>query len=159
MDSRGFWFSRIFPPESRITVLKQGRSRATLYQQFTGHDQILADFTRHGRIFAQTTRHAQPLYHPVHFLTPPPDDSRTWRTTRSTMKQVRLNNCLLMHYHKSITNTLMDTVKIANGLLVPENYTKDILGNLSRGMRLAWCTMSPHVSKRYDSLTNFLLFT
>ena len=31
---------------------------------------------------------------------------------RSTMKQDCLNNCLLMHCHKSITDTL-DTVKIA----------------------------------------------
>ena len=26
---------------------------------------------------------------------------------------------------------------------MPTNYAKDILGNFSRGMRLAWCTMSP----------------
>ena len=31
---------------------------------------------------------------------------------RSTMKQARLNNCLLTHCHKSITDTL-DTLKIA----------------------------------------------
>ena len=39
------------------------------------------------------------------------------------------------------------------GLLVPTNYAKDILGNLSRDIPLAWCTMTPptpprHVSKR-----------
>ena len=32
---------------------------------------------------------------------------------------------------------------------VPTNYAKDILGNLSKGMQLAWCTMRPppHFSK------------
>ena len=25
---------------------------------------------------------------------------------------------------------------------MPKNYAKNILGNLSKGMRLAWCTMS-----------------
>ena len=26
---------------------------------------------------------------------------------------------------------------------MPTNYAKDILGNLSKGMRLAWCMISP----------------
>ena len=36
---------------------------------------------------------------------------------------------------------------------MPTNYANDILGTMSKGMRLAWCTMRPpppppHVSKR-----------
>ena len=34
-----------------------------------------------------------------------------------------------------------ETVKVTSKL--PHNYANDILGNLSRGIRLAWCTMSP----------------
>ena len=40
----------------------------------------------------------------------------------------------------------VDTFEIAKRF-VRKNYAKDILGNSSRGMCLAWCTMSPHVSK------------
>ena len=52
---------------------------------------------------------------------------------RSTMKQAHLNNCLLMHCHKSIMNTL----------LVPMNNAKGILENLSRGMRMAEWKVNP----------------
>ena len=70
---------------------------------------------------------------------------------RSTM-QDRLNNCLLIYRHKSITDTL-DTVKIAKRFACANEPRKGhlIWGNLSRGMPLAWCTMPPpppHVSKR-----------
>ena len=40
---------------------------------------------------------------------------------------------------------------------MPRNYAKDILGNLSEGVRLAWCTISPptpHVSKRSAASTS-----
>ena len=60
---------------------------------------------------------------------------------------------LLMHCHKSITDTL-DTVKGQTlwRLLVPMNNAKGISENLSRGMRMANWKMSaptpfPHVSK------------
>ena len=61
---------------------------------------------------------------------------------------------LLMHCHKSITDTL-DTVKGQTlwRLLVPMNNAKGILENLSRGMRMANWEMSapslpfPHVQK------------
>ena len=36
---------------------------------------------------------------------------------RSTMKQAHLNNCLLMHCHKSITNTLLEPTNNAKGTL------------------------------------------
>ena len=67
---------------------------------------------------------------------------------RRTMKQDRLKNCLLMHCHKSITGTL-DTAKIAKTFSCANELRK-----LSRGMRLAWCTLRPlppsplHVLKR-----------
>ncbi len=60
-----------------------------------------------------------------------------------------------MHCHKSIA---LDTVKIATerGLLAPTNYEKDILGNLSRGMRLAWFTMrTPKIAAEKTSYFNF----
>ena len=59
---------------------------------------------------------------------------------------------LLMHCHKSITDTL-DTVKGQTlwRLLVPMNNAKGISENLSRGMRSNWKmsapTPFPHVSK------------
>ena len=52
---------------------------------------------------------------------------------RSTMKQAHLNNCLLMHCHESITNTL----------LVPTNNAKGTLQNLSRGMYMAEWKVNP----------------
>ena len=62
---------------------------------------------------------------------------------RTTMKQDRLNKSLLMHCQKSITDTPWALLRLQRGLLVPTNYAKDILDNFSRGMPLAWCTMSP----------------
>ena len=52
---------------------------------------------------------------------------------RSTMKQAHLNNCLLIHCHKSIMNTL----------LVPTNNAKGTLQNLSRGMHMAEWKVNP----------------
>ena len=52
------------------------------------------------------------------------------------MKQDRLNKCLLMHCHKSNTDTPWTLLRLQRGLLVPKNYATDILGNSSRGM--AW---------------------
>ena len=52
---------------------------------------------------------------------------------RSTMKQERLNNSLLMHFHKSITNTL-DTMKTAKRFACAN---KGHFENLCRGMRMA----------------------
>ena len=52
---------------------------------------------------------------------------------RSTMNQAHLNNCLLMHCHESITNTL----------LVPTNNAKGTLQNLSRGMHMAEWKVNP----------------
>ena len=57
---------------------------------------------------------------------------------RSTMNQNRLNNCLLLHCHKSITDTL-DTVDIARrSLFVQMNNAEDILENTSRLEVCAW---------------------
>ena len=52
---------------------------------------------------------------------------------RSTMKQAHPNNCLLMHCHKSITNTL----------LMPTKNAKGTLQNLSRGMHMAEWKVNP----------------
>ena len=65
---------------------------------------------------------------------------------RSTMKQDRLNNCLQLAFLCIVSNRLQThwtPSRLQRGLLVPTNYAKDIFGNFSRGMRLAWCTMSP----------------
>ena len=59
------------------------------------------------------------------------------------MKQYRLNNCLLMHCHKSITDTL-DAVIIAKRFASANEQLKGILENLSRGMRMAGWKMPPH---------------
>ena len=57
------------------------------------------------------------------------------------MKQdLRLNNGLLMHVNNLIMNdpdTVEVTSKQTNSFLFHTNYAKDILGNLSRGIRLA----------------------
>ena len=59
------------------------------------------------------------------------------------MKQYRLNNCLLMHCHKSITDTL-DAVIIAKRFASVNEQLKGILENLSRGMRMAgWKMLLP----------------
>ena len=68
------------------------------------------------------------------------------------MKQYRLNNCLLMHCHKSITDTL-DAVIIAKRFASANEQLKGILENLSRCMRMARWKMPPppphlQVSKR-----------
>ena len=61
---------------------------------------------------------------------------------RSTMKQDRLNNCLLMHCHKSITDTLA-TMKIAKRFACANEQRKGHLKkNLSRGMSMAEWKMS-----------------
>ena len=52
------------------------------------------------------------------------------------MKQDSLNNCLIMHCHKSITDAL-DNVKMAKRFACAKGLLKDIVGNLSRDMRLA----------------------
>ena len=69
---------------------------------------------------------------------------------RSTTKQDRLNNCLLVHYHKSITDTL-DTVKIAKRIACANEQLKGHFGNYAYG----WVEDEPppppplpHVSKR-----------
>jgi len=49
---------------------------------------------------------------------------------RSTTNQNRLNNCLLLHCRKSITDT-MDTIDIAKKFFVQTNNAKDILENTS----------------------------
>ena len=46
---------------------------------------------------------------------------------RSTMKQDRLNNCLLMHCHKPITDTL-ETVKIAKRFACANELRKGHFG-------------------------------
>ena len=56
---------------------------------------------------------------------------------RSTKKQDPLNNYLLMHSHKSITDTI-GTVRIVERFACAvEKQKKAILENLSRGMRMA----------------------
>ena len=60
---------------------------------------------------------------------------------RSTMKQDRLNNCILMHCHKSIYGLTLDTVKIVKRFACADEQRK---GNLSRDMRMAgWKMCSP----------------
>ena len=56
---------------------------------------------------------------------------------RSTIKQDRLNNCLLICIVTNRLRTHWTMLRWQRGLLVPTNYAKDIMGNLSRGMRLA----------------------
>ena len=62
------------------------------------------------------------------------------------MKQ-RLNNGLLMHVKNLIMND-PDVVKVTSKqtAFCSTHYTNDNLGNLSRGICLAWCTMSPSPS-------------
>ena len=61
---------------------------------------------------------------------------------RSTKKQDPLNNYLLMHSHKSITDTI-GTVRIVERFACAvEKQKKAILENLSRGMRMAEWKMS-----------------
>ena len=60
------------------------------------------------------------------------------------MKQDRrLNNGLLMHVNNLIMND-PDTVKVTSKQTV--FFIFFFLGNLSRGKRLAWCTISPPTS-------------
>ena len=65
---------------------------------------------------------------------------------RSTMKQDRLNNCLVMYCHKSITDTLA-TMKTAKRFACANEQRKGLLKkNLSRGMTMAeWkmCALPP----------------
>ena len=61
---------------------------------------------------------------------------------RSTMKQDRLNNCLVMYCHKSITDTLA-TMKTAKRFACANEQRKGLLKkNLSRGMTMAEWKMS-----------------
>ena len=73
----------------------------------------------------------------AHFLSS--DDSRT--TWEAAMKQDRLNNCLLMHCHKSITDTL-DTVKIAKSFACA-NKQRKIKGHFGTSEACSWVEMSP----------------
>ena len=73
----------------------------------------------------------------AHFLSS--DDSRT--TWEAAMKHDRLNNCLLMHCHKSITDTL-DTVKIAKSFACA-NKQRKIKGHFGTSEACSWVEMSP----------------
>ena len=66
------------------------------------------------------------------------------------MKQYRLNNCLLMHCHKSITDTL-DAVIIAKRFASANEQLKGILENLSRGMRMAGWKMPPPPTSKFQN--------
>ena len=55
---------------------------------------------------------------------------------RSTMMQDRLNSCLLMHCHKSITDTL-DTVKIAKRFACANKLRKGPSGKFELGYALS----------------------
>ena len=68
------------------------------------------------------------------------------------MKQDRrLNNGLLMHVNNLIMND-PDTVKVTSKHTV--FFIFFFLGNLSRGKRLAWCTISPpHLPRQPLTLT------
>ena len=73
---------------------------------------------------------------------------------RSTMKQDRLNNCLLLHCHKLITDTL-DTVKIAKKFACVNELRKRHFGKFEWGYALGLGYNEspppppfPHVSKR-----------
>ena len=46
----------------------------------------------------------------------------TQEVLRSIMKHDRLNKCLLMHCHKSITDIQWTLLRLQRGLLVPKNY-------------------------------------
>ena len=64
------------------------------------------------------------------------------------MKQDRLNNCLQMRCHKSITDTL-DTVKIAMKFVCANEQRKGHLRKFERGYTHGWLKNEPpHVSKR-----------
>ena len=77
---------------------------------------------------------------------------------RSTVKHDRLNNCLLMHCHKSITD-ILDTVKIG---CANEQCEEPILEYLSRGKSVAKLKMRsppplPHRFKMLCLLGKFTL--
>ena len=64
------------------------------------------------------------------------------------MKQDRLNNCLLIHYHKSITDTL-DNVKMAKRFACANELRKGHFGKFEQGYALGLVyDETPHVSKR-----------
>ena len=52
-----------------------------------------------------------------------------------------------------------ETVKVTskNADFVPQNYANDILGNLSRGIRLAWCMMGLPPPRQPLTVENALL--
>ena len=60
---------------------------------------------------------------------------------RSTMKQDRLNNCLQIHFHESITDTL-DTVQIAKRCACANEQRKGHYGKFERDLRMAGRKMS-----------------
>ena len=64
---------------------------------------------------------------------------------RSKMNQNRLNNCSLLHCHKFITDTTLDTVDIAKKFVQADEQRKSHFGKYeyTRGMCLTLCTMSP----------------
>ena len=72
---------------------------------------------------------------------------------RSTMKQDRLNNCILMHCHKSIYGLTLDTVKIVKKFACADEQRKGHFGKLSRDMRMAgWKMCSPPPPRRFKTL-------
>ena len=80
---------------------------------------------------------------------------KTTQKLRSTMKQYRLNNCLLMHCYKSITDTL-DAVIIAKNFASANEQLKGHFGKFELGYAYGWVEDAPppppllhlHVSKR-----------
>ena len=66
------------------------------------------------------------------------------------MKQDRrLNKGLLMHV-KNLRMNYPGTVKVTSKqtAFCSTHYANDILGKLSKGIRLVLCTMSPHLPRR-----------
>ena len=74
------------------------------------------------------------------FLAPPMTHEAPWSrivlTFVWTTAHLCVPNCRLL--------ILWTMLRSHRGLLVPMNKANDILGNWSRAMRLAWCTMCPH---------------
>ena len=54
------------------------------------------------------------------------------------MKQDRLNNCILMHCHKSIYGLTLDTVKIVKRFACADEQRKGHFGKFKQGYAHGW---------------------
>ena len=106
-------------PEARPLTNKTDHVRS-FQQKFCHQNTIKRNTQTPTDVFDVTSTHRR--LQSAHFL--PSDDNYL----RGTMKQDRLNNCRLMHCHKSITDTL-DTVKIAKRFACANEQRKGHFGN------------------------------